>query len=286
MMHLDFRQGDPKSAAAMLKKGHHLVITEEFHKLKGLNVGDKLTLTSLTRGKTEFTVAGVVWSPGIDVMVSTFDLGKQFEQRTAASVFGTLEDADRLFDVRSVYLIAANLEIGLPKAELIKKLQADLGDIGVNVADVRKLKHDIVQAFSRLLLVASTIAWAAMAVASLGVTNTIMASVRSRRWQFGILRSIGVTRGMLARLVLAEALLIGIVSIALGFLAGIIMAFDAHQLWAITIGYEPMFTVPWWIVGVGALVIAVVAILASIAPAISVAREEPLALLQAGRAAA
>ena len=286
MMALDFRQGDPTSAAAMLKKGNHLVITEEFQKLKGLNVGDKLTLMSLKRGKIEFTVAGVVWSPGIDVMVSTFDLGKQFEQRTAASVFGTLEDADRLFDVRSVYLMAANLELSVPKADLIKKLQGDLGDMGLSVADVRKLKHDIVQAFSRLLLIASTIAWAAMAVASLGVTNTIMASVRSRRWQFGILRSIGVTRGMLMRLVIAEALLLGVVSVGLGFLAGMLMAFDAHQIWAITIGYEPMFAVPWWIVGIGAGVIVIVAILASLAPALSVAREEPLSLLQAGRAAA
>ena len=33
-----------------------------------------------------------------------------------------------------------------------------------------------------------------MAVASLGVTNTILASIRTRRWQYGILRSIGLTR--------------------------------------------------------------------------------------------
>ncbi|MBC8105794.1 MAG: ABC transporter permease [Anaerolineae bacterium] len=287
MMHLDFRQGDPKSAAAMLKKGNHLVITEEFHKLKGLNVGDKLSLVSLKRGGTiDFTVAGVVWSPGLDVMATTFDLGKQFDQRTAASVFGTLEDADKLFDVRTVYLIAANLELSVPKAELIKKLQQDLGDMGLSVADVRQLKHDIVAAFSRLLLIASTIAWAAMAVASLGVTNTIMASVRSRRWQFGILRSIGVTRGMLTRLVIAEAVMLGFVSVALGFAAGMLMSVDAHRLWAIVLGYAPKFAVPWWIIGIGAGAVMLVAIVASIGPALSVAREEPLSLLQAGRAAA
>ena len=55
-------------------------------------------------------------------------------------------------------------------------------------------KSAIQQGFDRLLLLVSTVAFAAMAVASLGVTNTIMASIRSRRWQFGILRSIGVTR--------------------------------------------------------------------------------------------
>jgi putative ABC transport system permease protein len=286
MMHLDFRQGDPESAAAMLKKGRHLVITEELHKLKGLDVGETLTLTSLTRGKIDFTVAGVVWSPGLDVMVTTFDLGKQFEQRTAASVFGSLEDADKLFGVQTVYLLAANLELGVPKAELITKLQADLADDGMDVADVRQLKHNIVQAFERLLMVASTIAWAAMAVAALGVTNTIMASVRSRRWQFGILRSIGVTRGMLARLVIAEAFLIGIVSVALGFAAGMVITLDARGLWANTLGFAPDLLIPWWIIALGAGVVVIVSLLASLIPAIHVAREEPLALLQAGRAAA
>ena len=101
-----------------------------------MNVGDKLTLVSLKRGKIEFTIAGVVWSPGIDVMVSTFDMGKQFEQRTAASVFGTLEDARRIVRRRTVYLIAANLELSVPKEKLIKQLQQDLGDLGLNVADM------------------------------------------------------------------------------------------------------------------------------------------------------
>lgn len=286
LMHLDFRQGNPKDAAAMLKKGKHLVVTEEFHKLKGLNVGDTLTLVSLTRGKMDFIIAGVVWSPGIDVMVSTFDLGRQFEDRTAASVFGSLQDSRELFGVEHVYLVAANLELGLPKEQLVKDLQHELGDKGLNVADVRQLKHDIVSTFQRLLMVASIVAWAAMGVASLGVTNTVMASVRSRRWQFGILRSIGVTRSMLLRIVLGEALLLGIVSVALGSLAGMIMSADAHVIWGLVFGYVPDIAVPWGIIFVGASVVMIFSILASLFPAIAVSQEEPLTLLQAGRAAA
>jgi putative ABC transport system permease protein len=286
MMHLDFRQGSPQQATAMLKKGHHLVVTEEFHKLKGLNVGDTLTLISLTRGRIDFTIAGVVWSPGIDVMVTTFDLGKQFEQRTAASVFGTLDDARELFGVDHVYLMAANLELSVPKDKLMKDLRHELADSGLSVADVRQLKHDILSTFSRLLLVASTVAWAAMAVASLGVTNTVMASVRSRRWQFGVLRSIGVTRDMLMRVVIGEALLLGIVSVVLGICAGLLMALDAHQLWGVILGYAPPVYLPWGIISLGGGVVMIVSIGASVGPALGVAREEPLSLLQAGRAAA
>ena len=64
------------------------------------------------------------------------------------------------------------------------------------------------------------VAYAAMAVASLGVTNTVMAGIRTRRWQFGVLRSIGVTRSQLLRLVLSEASLLGIVACVMGLAAG------------------------------------------------------------------
>src|SRR5438874_12780204 len=100
----------------------------------------------------------------------------------------------------------------------------------MDAGDVRHIKYMIEQTFRRLLLLVSTVAFCAIAVASLGVTNTIMASIRSRRWQFGILRSIGVTRSGLLRLVLAEAVLLGLVGVGLGLAAGLQMSIDAHQL--------------------------------------------------------
>jgi putative ABC transport system permease protein len=219
-------------------------------------------------------------------MASTFDLGRQFEQRTAASVFGTLGDSRDLFGVQSVHLLAANLSPGVDKRQVIAQLRLTLGDRGVNLADVRQLKHDIQQSFHRLLLVASTVAWAAMAVASLGVTNTIMASIRTRRWQFGVLRSIGVTRSLLLRMVLGEAILLGLVATALGLGAGLLMAFNARQLSRLVMGFEPPLAIPWPIIAIGVGVVMLISVLASLLPAISVARADPLSLLQAGRASA
>jgi putative ABC transport system permease protein len=123
-----------------------------------------------------------------------------------------------------------------------------------------------------------------MAVAALGVTNTVMASVRSRQWQFGILRSIGVTRGQLVRLVLAEALLLGIVGCALGLFMGYLMSINAMGLNRYLLGYVTQITPPWGIIGVGVGIILTVSLLASLWPAASVARSQPLTLLQSGRA--
>ena len=286
MMELDFREGSPEQAREMLKKGRHIVITEEFRQLKGLHVGDTMTLKTPLHGDVDYTVAGVVWSPGIDVIVSMQDMGRQFDERTAASLFGTLDDARKDFGIEKIFVVAANLDYFQNKKAVLARLQNRLGILGMNVGDVREIKHAIQTAFSKLLLLVSTVALSALAVASLGVTNTIMASIRSRRWQFGVLRSIGVTRSQLLRLVLAEATLLGLVGCALGLAAGSLMSVNAHGLSRIVVGYVPPLAIPWGIIAIGTVSVMVISLAASVWPAMSVARSEPLTLLQAGRASA
>jgi putative ABC transport system permease protein len=286
MMELDFRQGNPTDAARMLKLGRHIIVTEEFHQLKGLGLGDKLPLKTRTHGIVDYTIAGVVWSPGIDVIVSMFDMSRQFDQRTAASIFGSMDDAKNDFGVDNIRLFAANLEYFTDKDKVLEDVQKQLGVAGMAAGDVRQIKHGIETAFGDLLLLVSVVPFAAMAVASLGVTNTIMASIRTRRWQFGVLRSIGFTRSQLLRLVLTEALLVGVVGCGLGLAAGFVMAVDARELSRIVTGYYPPMAVPWGIVSIGTAAVMVISLIASLGPAVGVARTEPLSLLQAGRAAA
>lgn len=289
MIDLDFRQGNAAEAEKLMKQGRHILITEEFARLKHVGLGGSFPLKT-AHGIIDYKVAGVVWSPGIDVIVTLFDLGGQLEQRTASCVFGTLEDARHDFGVDQVYLFAANLDTsagaahGVSKDELIKRIQKAVGVWGLQVGDVRQIKHDIVSGFEKLLLLTSTIAFAAMAVASLGVTNTIMAAVRARRWQFGVLRGIGLTRSQLLRLVLAEAVLLGVAGIAMGVAAGLELAIDAKAFTQSTIGYDPPTTIPWAMIGIGALVVMGLTLLAAAWPALTTAFSRPLSLLTAGRA--
>jgi putative ABC transport system permease protein len=229
----------------------------------------------------------VVWSPGIDVMVQMYDLKQMFEERSAGSVFGSLEDARRDFGVERINLFAINLDYrGATKKEVEERIRKTLGLWGLVAGDVREIKNKIVAGFRRLLNLISTVALAAIAVASLGVTNTIMASIRTRRWQLGILRSVGVTRSQLLRTILAEALLLGLVGCVLGVAAGLEMAVNANGLTTKVFGYGPPIDVPWPVVLAGVGIIMLVALVASLWPATSAARQEPLALLQSGRAAA
>jgi putative ABC transport system permease protein len=298
MIQLDFRDNNGVSlpadqqAAAMaraaeaMKQPRQLVVTDEFRQYHHLKIGDKFKLLTTVNGWQEYTICAIVWSPGADVLVSMFDLGHVLDQRTAGSVFGSLDDARRDFGVTGARLFAANLQGGIDKADLLKNVQKRLGDRGLAAGDVRQIKYGIESGFYRLLDLVSTVAIAAMALASLGVTNTIMASVRSRRWQFGVLRSIGLGRGELLRLIMAEAVMLGLVGVALGLAAGLEISVDARRLSGEILGYAPPMQIPWRIVAEGCLALIAVALLASIWPAVSVARTQPLELLQAGRASA
>ena len=128
LMELEFLEGNPADATRLLKEGRHLLITDEFRKLKGYGLGDTFSLQKgVFGGRIEYAIAGVVSSPGIDVMVGTFDLGGQFAQQSAASVFGSLDDARKDFGVERARLMAVDLQPGVDKAKVVGRPEGGPG---------------------------------------------------------------------------------------------------------------------------------------------------------------
>jgi putative ABC transport system permease protein len=267
--------------------GKYLVVTDEFRKLRGMNVGDTFPLESglIMSSTVDFVIVGVVWSPGMDVMLNAFDLPTRIKEQTAATVFGTVAQGKETFEIRDALLLAADLKMGADKLEMADQMRLALGREGLNVADVRQLKHDITQTFERLLRFASTVAWLAMGVATLGVGNAIVAGIRTRQWRLGVLRAIGLTRAELLRLLLAEAMLLSLVGVVLGVGFGLLLAMNARHLYSVALGFDPPLVLPWDLIALAAGVVVVLGLLATIVPAALTARKEPLGLLQAGRAA-
>jgi putative ABC transport system permease protein len=282
MMELKFVQGNRADATRLMDQGDHVVVTDEFHELRHLGLGDTLPLRT-DKGTVNFKIAGVVSSPGMDLINARFDMGQQFDQRTQGSIFGSLADAKKYFGADIIHLFAANLVPGQDKEQLLKQIKKQLQTQDMDAGDVRQIKQQMESTFEEILKLVSVVPFAAMFVASLGVTNTIMASIRTRRWQLGVLRSIGLTRSQLIRLVFCEALLVGVVASGLGLFAGAVMAADGHQMSLIVTGFNPAVAVPWGFVAVGVAAVVIVSVLAGAWPAVSVSRTEPLFLLQAGR---
>ena len=120
-------------------------------------------------------------------------------------------------------------------------------------------------------------------LSTFAVLNTIIVSVRARRWEIGVLRACGVTRDGLIRMILAESLLIGLCACVLSFCFGLYYAIIATKL----VDYAPIFgviapplTIPWTRLLPGYAAAIIVSALAGILPAVAIARRETASLLQ------
>jgi putative ABC transport system permease protein len=125
-------------------------------------------------------------------------------------------------------------------------------------------------------------------VTSLGVVNAVMASIRARRWEMGVMRAVGITRWGLFRLILAEAVLIGLVACLLSFAFGVTAGWCGVGISRYVSFFGGMATplvVPWTKLALGFAATLLLCLAAALWPAFTTGRTEPLKLLQAGRAA-
>jgi putative ABC transport system permease protein len=110
-------------------------------------------------------------------------------------------------------------------------------------------------------------------VAALGVLTALLISVLQRRQELGLLRAVGATRGQILGSVLAEALVMGVLGIAIGMAAGLALEWYCVQIILFEeAGFLFPVRVPWlamlWIAP-GAIAIAA---LAGLAPAVHTSR--------------
>lgn len=113
------------------------------------------------------------------------------------------------------------------------------------------------------------------------IYNAVTFSVVQRRQILGRLRALGVTRGEIVRMILAEALWIGAVGAVLGTIAGLLLARGLVGMVARTINdlyfavsvqgidVEPLLLAKGWVLGIGAT------LLAALPPALEAAGANP-----------
>ncbi len=115
-------------------------------------------------------------------------------------------------------------------------------------------------------------------VAGLGIANTLTMNVLEQTRELALLRVVAMTRRQVARTVLAQALIVGIIGIAIGFLAGLVTAWIISLTMLPLLGYQIGFGLHLDLVG-GCFVLALAIVL--IAAWIPARRAARLDLLEA-----
>jgi putative ABC transport system permease protein len=131
--------------------------------------------------------------------------------------------------------------------------------------------------------VQSTIAFAALVLGAIAVGNVIASNIQGRRFEYGVLRAIGLTRGGLIRLVLAQAVLMAATGVLLGTIWGLhLAAIDASHLrdlagLNVRVTFVPLTALAGW------TMLVVITLLAASPPTIRLARAAPSALVAVGQ---
>jgi putative ABC transport system permease protein len=157
-----------------------------------------------------------------------------------------------------------------------------MGFVAFSLLDITRGLRLVFAVFDLLLGLFGSLA---LAVASLGIVNTLVMAILERRREIGVLKALGAADRDVRRLFFAEAgamgLLGGIFGVALGWLIGRALTFGANiYLHRQDLPSVELSSVPWWMVA-GAIAFSIgVSLAAGIFPASRAARLNPVEALR------
>ncbi len=309
MIPLTYVQGDRTAALASLKRGRGLLLPDHVLESSGLKLGDALELIppdGPPGEKVAYPIVAAVSLPGWHWMTKMTGLRRR-AVRSGALTFAPLADVRRDFHIERTNFVWLDAEPGASADAIEAGMQAIAEAHGVaafqapGVGEVvskrpyarltatETVRTGIASRADAMIWGMSQIPLVTLLITSLAVVDAVASSVRSRRWELGVLRAVGTTRWGLVRLILAESILIAVVVLALGFGFGIMSGWCGSGMSRYLSPFGGMNTplvVPWarlWL-GVGSAL--VLCLLAALQPAVAAGRAEPLSLLKAGRASA
>ncbi|MEM7308956.1 MAG: FtsX-like permease family protein [Planctomycetota bacterium] len=303
LLRCDWVRGSAEGAVASLAAERGCVVPEHFLRESGLDLGDRFEVVPPESPKTpvSYTIAGSVELDGWHWQTKNTGMRVR-THRSAALVFARFDNVARDFELDRVShvwfsyaeadtdaaSIAAQARTLFGEAAGAEPASADAEPVeAVALTPVEDIRTEVRTTAARWLWTMSVFPLIAVGIASLGLLNVIVASVRARRWDFGVLRSIGFTRGTLVRLVVAEGFLFGLVACLTSFLFGLFGGWSgtiAANDFSFFGGLEPVLVVPVAMILLGWGVLLAFAVVAALWPAVAVGRMQPLTLLQEGRA--
>lgn len=163
---------------------------------------------------------------------------------------------------------------------LMRLIAAYAGSSSPIHASVRALKERIDRDLQHAMLLFASVPSVALIIAALGVANLMMANVASRTRQIAMLRAVGATKWQVGRLVIGEALVLGLLGSAGGVTVGLLAAHGVHKIILKVWGYELATIIPWHWVGLGIAFTAVICLIAGLLPARYASRNNIIDALQ------
>jgi putative ABC transport system permease protein len=177
------------------------------------------------------------------------------------------------------------VEVHVKSPTQVQLVEDAIKKMGFNTFSIVDATRSLRQFFAVLDLFLGIFGSLALAVASIGIINTLVMAILERRREIGIMKAIGASDGDVKGLFFAEAGVMGVfggfVGVALGWAIGRVINLGTNvYLKRQHFPPEQIWFVPWWLV-LGAIAFAiVVSLLSGLYPASRAARLDPVQALR------
>jgi putative ABC transport system permease protein len=246
---------EPRSHAAALRaaiRERGVLVSETLALKHGVAVGDTLDLPT-PRGPGRFPVTGIYRDYSNDRGVAVMD------RRLWIEMFG-----DEGSNTIAVFL-APGVEPEAGRRAIEARVAARYRAFVFTNATIRR---EVMRIFDQTFLITWALLAVALAVAVLGIVNTLTALILERRREIALLRVLGMGRGEIAGTIVLEATVIGATSTLLGIIAGWILSWILifvinRQSFGWTIAFDP----PWGMVALSLAATFAATVAAGLLPA-------------------
>jgi len=193
-----------------------------------------------------------------------------------------LRDTTRAVGSRPAY---STVSVRVKRSKDIPSVEDAVKKMGFNTFSIIDATRSLQQFFAVLDLFLGIFGSLALAVASIGIVNTLVMAILERRREIGIMKALGASDGDVKGLFFAEAgamgIIGGLVGVALGWLIGHVINLGTNvYLKRQHFPPEQIWSVPWWLV-ISAIVFSVIiSLLSGLYPASRAARLDPVQALR------
>jgi putative ABC transport system permease protein len=211
---LDWVEGDDATLSGL--DGEEAIVESQWAEENGVEVGDAVTVRSVTGEEVEVRVEGSI-RDRVQLLVSTLALPVEtirarFDARQDfADLVGFAPDADPAATGERVDELLADR---FPQAE---------------ARDQQQFKQEQEDAINQLLALIYVLLALSVLVSLFGVVNTLVLTIYERTREIGMLRAIGASRSQIRRMVRYESLITAMIGALIGAAIGLAIAIAAVE---------------------------------------------------------
>jgi putative ABC transport system permease protein len=249
-------QGDSQANWTRLEQGKAIFVSNVVADRYDLQQGDELVLQT-NRGEQAFYVAAEV-----------VDFGGQ-----GLVIYGIYDDLHYWFNKQGVDRFTVDVAPGYSIESVSKEIESRYqGRYNLSVQTTESFKNNILDLMNQSFRLFDVLNLIGVIIGVMGVINTLTMNVIERQREIGGLRSLGMTRGQVLRMVLAEALALGAMGGIYGLGIGYAIANVLIKGTNMMVGYDLVYLFTLNPFVTGAFIALVVVQFAAVYPARRAAR--------------